>query len=258
MLPRVGELVALRLPDGYWGACFVARRGKPNLGVEHLGEHVIVAALDWFGEKPPQPRDVAGRGVLHIDHEGYDLAAIFHVNEPTEAVVGKLAKRPRVGPAPWVAGWPRIAFLLDRQRAWNVDRAASAAAYEKQKVAWAEQHARDAARAAAERARRESSLTLAKLRRARSLPSWRGAMPAERLREARALLADLFDALEGATAKKKLAGLRACVLAFNEWNDVHGVIETAEREALHELLCTIARVAGLGDRGEAIDEWRDW
>jgi hypothetical protein len=88
-------------------------------------------------------------------------------------------------------------------------------------------------------------------------------MPKARLAEARAILRELIDTLDareakGATAKARLAAIRACVQRFNAWNDEHGLIETAEREALHETLCDVAHAAGLGDQGDAIDRWRDW
>lgn len=257
MLPKVGELLAVPLNGGWWGACWVARRGKPEPGTSHLGDFVVVAAADWFARKRPSAEALGTPKVLTIDYEGYDEPALFNVNDPVGAgvtAVGTVAKRPRAGIAPWVSGWERIAYVLDQQRRWNLDREASLAKYEAQKAVWAKENARAAAAEAARIAAKRSALTIGKLRRAKLLRAWDGAMKPALVKEARGMLAELLDAL---AAKKKNA-LRDTVRAFNRWDGKHGVIETAAREALHEQLCDIAAAAGLGNVGDAIDKWRDW
>ena len=53
-LPKVGD-VAVKLKRGWWGVCWVARRGRPapSSGLTHLGPYVVVATVDWFGRSPP-------------------------------------------------------------------------------------------------------------------------------------------------------------------------------------------------------------
>ena len=85
-------------------------------------------------------------------------------------------------------------------------------------------------------------------------------MPKARVSEGRSMLATLLDALEerAADPKKQRSTLRAAVVAFNRWNDTHGVIETAEREALFAVLVEVGTAAGLDDAAAVTDDARDW
>jgi hypothetical protein len=211
----------------------------------------------------PTTKDLRKPKVLHIDHEGYDLPALWNVNGPVErgfTLIGRLGTPVKIGRAPWVSVWSRIAFMMETQRVWNVDREASARAYAKKQEGWARRDEREGARAEKKTKARHGSLTIEKLRRTKLLRGWDGAMPPTRLAEGRAMLATLLDALEkrAGDAKKQHAALRATVTAFNRWNDKHGVIETAERESLYETLIDIGAAAKLDDASATIERVRDW
>ncbi len=78
------------------------------------------------------------------------------------------------------------------------------------------------------------------------------------------ILDDLIEALielgENATEDEKLALFQVAVESLNSLNDSTGLIETAEREELCELLNEIGRTAGIevDEEEETITQWRDW
>ncbi len=200
-LPAVGAVLAIPLAKGFWGAGWVGRRGKLTPSTAYIGPHVVVAIADWFGRAPPTMASLRAPKVLHIDHDGYDVRAVFQVNDPlpnTIAPVGQMKTVATVGQAPWFSGWQNITRLMELQRAWNVDRAASAAAYAKQQEVWARKNARQDRAADTRTVAKKKTLTIAKLRRVTLLAAWVGAMPARRVEEGRARLQLLLDALEAA------------------------------------------------------------
>src|SRR5690242_17970877 len=105
LLPAPGELLAIRLPEGFWGACWTV--GPSDLGAPyaHLGDVVVVAAANWFDREPPTPARVQSPSLLHIDVDRYDLPALFNQPDtlPSDVahVVGRIdAPDPKLR-APW-------------------------------------------------------------------------------------------------------------------------------------------------------------
>jgi hypothetical protein len=269
-LPKVGDVYAVKLKGGFWGLCWVARRGRPapGSGFAHLGPYVVVASVDWFGRAPPKSlgeealRILIKPNVLRITHDGDDQRAVWTIHEalsPNFELVGQLPKAPLAGFAPFISSWSRMADAMDKQRVWNEAPAASAAALAARSAKLAGKNERlQGAQQKALTAKRKA-LTFKELRKTKLLRAWDGAMPAARVTEGRAMLISLLDALEAqVNPVKRRAALRASVTAMNRWNDKHGVIETSEREALFESLVDIASAAGLLDARSIIEEERDW
>jgi hypothetical protein len=152
-LPALGDVLAIPLENGFWGACWVARIGKRK-DLEYLGPHVVISSADWFDTQPPTLKSLGEPKLLQIDHSDYNEPAAFNLNEPLPVeikVIGQMVHDVATPAAPWVSGWARIIYQMQQQRVWNVDRGASALAYENQKAEWARANAKSAAKNNAER-----------------------------------------------------------------------------------------------------------
>ncbi len=116
-LPTTGDVAAMPLHDGAWGACQVT----------NVTQHcLVVVALAWHSPQPPTLDDLAGIGPLIIDHHNW-LGQPEHSNVPIDypvpaefAWLGKLPVPPELDVIPnSYQGWDGLPLQVVAQHKWD-------------------------------------------------------------------------------------------------------------------------------------------
>ncbi len=249
-----GDVFAMPLEDGRWGACRVLQmKGDPLAA--------LVATSPWIGSAPPDLTEPTLRKVLRLTHHSWDkgpcLAWVSDPVPPAFVHLGNLPPKAKEASASSNSSsdWSSSPLQLFLQWRWDHERAAV--------------EAEDEARRECERVARETrrraykplpKYTLEELRK-RPFQQWEGFVETNALRASRKVVRNTIDALRalGPDAPKplKINLFHACVEQFNDL-DEDGWICTIEREDVCELLDQLADLVGLEDYGEALTSRRDW
>ena len=249
---KVGEVFAMPLPDGRYGACRVLQTRDDPPGV-------LVAASPWVGAALPDLAEPLLRTILNKTHhawQGQPCADWVSEPVPVEFVrVGTLAPaRKEAAPAAGSAGWESFSYQVHAQWRWDHERDAVLAEDE------AERQQQQAAHESSRRAYRAlPAQTLDELRK-RPFKGWESFVEPDELSASRRAVRKTIDALlalgPDAAAPLKMNLLHGLIEQFNEIDD--GWICTIECEDICEVAYDIAELVGLERYGEALTGRRDW
>ncbi|MGW5155159.1 hypothetical protein ACWEPN_06715 [Nonomuraea wenchangensis] len=115
---EIGDVVAVPLPLGGYGACQVTA----------AGEHLTVCVLDWRSDAVPALDDLRPAAPLRVDHHSWsgdpevvDVPAGEHL--PADAVhLGRLPVRPELPEGSAAYGsWPDMGLQVVLQRRWELE-----------------------------------------------------------------------------------------------------------------------------------------
>jgi hypothetical protein len=264
----VGDVFAMPLADGRYGACRVLRARAANDEPFIDRESTVVAATQFIGDAPPSLDEPALRRVLVLSHHCHggtpeDACTLWLEGPPpaTFTRIGNIEPTPaeRTIPCNSASGWPYFPVQVLMQWRWDNERDAV--------------FAEDAAEEAAEIARRAEGdkqrraeldrMTYASFRAQKLFAHWSGHVPKQMIAESRKLMRQTATRLEKLGPKPDRdaarAILRDCILAFNRLDDGNDHwIATIEREDICEHFYELAHLAGFDDEPELADEWRDW
>jgi hypothetical protein len=251
-----GDLFALPLEDGRWGACRVLRKSTDPL-------QVVVQTSAWIGDAPPadlnDPRLVTPLLLTH--HAWGGVADLHWVSDPVPADAVRLGRLPVTAEEAaaecnsW-SGWASCQIQPLLQWRWDHEREAVLAEDELERLR------REAATQEARFGYQPAVLpSLQEMRRRTPFPNWSGLPSPANIRRSRRIVRELIDdliALEGSGDEvAMLDAFRRAVERFNAAEESDDpFIETVEREDICEVLDDIADAAGLSDYD--VCAWRDW
>jgi hypothetical protein len=249
---QVGDVFALPLPDGRYGACRVLRRRDDPPGV-------LVAASPWVGAAPPDLAEPLLRTILTQSHHHWqDEPCVYWVNDPVPAEFLALGRLPpakkEAARSTNSADWVSFGYQIHAQWRWDHEREAVLA--EEEAARQRQQEAQEASR----RAYKPLPVEGIEEVRKRPFKGWETFVDSDQLRAARRLVRKTIDALlalgPDAAAPLKINLFHALIEQFNEIDD--GWICTIEREDICELADDLADRVGLEEYGEALTGRRDW
>jgi hypothetical protein len=253
---KAGDVFAMPLADGRWGACRVLRLRADPLAA-------LVATSSWIGTAPPELTEPRLVDVLRLTHHSWDGGPhLCWVNDPVppELVhLGALPPTAKQARAKCEAhgDWDSCSVQALLQWRWD---------HEREAVLAEDEAAREKERGSHEAARRAykplSKATLDDLRK-RPFKGWEGFVEPEQLRAARKVIRDTLDALLAlgldAPEPLKINLFHRAVERFNQIDyEGDGWICTIEREDICELLDDLADLVGLEEYDDALTGRRDW
>jgi len=249
---NVGDVFAIPLPDGRYGACRVLRVRDDPPGV-------LVAASPWVGAAPPDVGEPLLRTILNQTHHSWDgRPCVGWVDEPVPAEflrVGTLAPAKKEGARHEdAADWASFAYQVHAQWRWDHERDRVLAEEE------AERQRQQAAQESYRRAYKPLPARSFEEIRKRPFKGWETFVDSDALRASRAAVRETINTLlalgPDAAAPLKMNLLHGLIEQFNAIDD--GWISTIEREDICELVYELADLVGLEDYEEALTSRRDW
>ena len=262
----VGDVYAVPLADGRFGACRVIREPMVfSVPAEAKPNWRLVVACQYVGTDAPAADHPDVRRLLTASY------GLFH-GMPRKAVVGAWLSGPVpkgyvcVGSLEPIAAdlaadvhnsvvWSAIPEAILSQWRWEHDRAAW--------LAEQEAEAAEFRTLQAEADRAKAKVTLASLQKQKLFVDWEGYAPKTMIAAARKEMKETAAKLDGLGPKpnrrKARAILRDCIVAFNKLDDENDHwIETTLREDICEVFYQLAQLAGFDDEPELADEWREF
>ena len=245
-----GDLFAMPLADGRWGACVVLRKSSD-------AALLLVQTSAWIGDAPPSDlSDPLLTTPLVLTHHAWGGDVSIHwVDGPVPEGFVSLGRVPlgatdaatdSHGHGSWEGH--RVQPLMQ----WRWD-------HEREAVLAEDEVARQQREAASQEWRfgyRRACDSLRDLRQRTAFPGWASFVEPADLRLSRRIVRDLIDELIALEHDRdevtKLDAFRRAVGRFNETD----FIMTEEREGICEMLDQIADAAGLHDH--EVSAWRDW
>jgi len=251
---QVGDVFAIPLAGGRWGACRV-------LQFDDISPRVLVAASPWVGETMPDLSEPLLRVVLHRTHHSWNNEACLGWTSspvPVEFVrVGTLpptAAEASLAVTAAACEWVSLPYQVYAQWRWDNEREAVLAEDEAER-----QGHQEAYRRHQHSYKPLPKQTLHELRN-RPFEHWEECLEPDDLRASRKIARATIDLLlalgPDAPEPSKMNAFHWCVEQFNELDS--GWICTVEREDICDLLGDLADLCGLEEYDDALTGRRDW